>query len=282
MPDCNAHDAVTLHAGWQAELSLAFACRDGATRLAERRHRGPLRVQKPLYPEGPDVCHAIVIHPPGGVVGGDRLQLEAGAGAGAHAVLTTPGAAKWYRANGKTSSQQVRLTAGAGAAIEWLPQESIFYNQAEVALRHDVELAAGASYLGCEILCLGRRASGELFEQGRIAQRTSIRLDGKPVWWEQGALTPAVQASPLGLAGHSVCATLLAVGQPLGAEVLKALRALDDSPRFGATQASRHVLALRWLGDDSERARELMLAALAIVRPALLGRPAMVPRSWRT
>lgn len=282
MPDCNAHDAATLHAGWQAELSLAFACRAGATRLVGRHHRGPLRVQKALYPEGAQVCHAIVIHPPGGVVGGDRLQLDAAAGAGAHAVLTTPGAAKWYRANGKTSSQDVRLTADTGAAIEWLPQESIFYNKAQVALRHDVELAAGASYLGCEILCLGRRASGEIFKEGRINQRTGIRLDGKPVWWEQGLLTPAVQASPLGLAGHSVCATLLAVGKPLGGDVLKALRALDGGPRCGATQASRQVLALRWLGDDSEQARELMLAALAIVRPALLGRDAIVPRSWRT
>jgi urease accessory protein len=282
MPDCNAHDAVTLHAGWSAELALAFACRDGATRLVERRHRGPLRVQKALYPEGPQVCHAIVIHPPGGVVGGDRLQLDATADAGAHAVLTAPGAAKWYRANGRTSSQHVRLTAGPGAALEWLPQESIFYDQAQVMLRHDVELAAGASYLGCEILCLGRRAYGETFNDGRIAQRTSIRLDGKPVWWEQGAVTPAVLASPLGLAGYSVCATLLAVGKPLGTEVLQALRALDDSPRFGATQAGRHVLALRWLGDDSEQARERMLAAMSIIRPALLGRPANVPRSWRT
>ncbi|WP_229499472.1 urease accessory protein UreD [Pseudoduganella ginsengisoli] len=296
------------HAGWHAHLSLAYARDSGATRLTGRRHSGPLRVQKPLYPEGPDVCHTIVIHPPGGVVGGDRLALDATAAEGAHVVLTTPGAAKWYRANGKTSGQQVQLTAGAGAAIEWLPQESIFYDDAHVELQHGVELAADASYVGCEILCLGRRASGESLNTGRIHQRTHIRRGGKLLWWEQGVLTPHTIASPLGLAGHTVCATLLAVGAAFSADLLAAVRALGESQpgavhgaastanaasgapagiqagaaHWGATLAGKHVLAVRHLGHDSEAARELMLAAMRLIRPALLGRAALAPRSWRT
>jgi len=301
MPDSSNHFASPM--AWHAHLSLAFARDGAATRLTGRRHSGPLRVQKALYPEGPAVCHAIVIHPPGGVVGGDRLALDAVAGDGAHAVLTTPGAAKWYRANGRMSGQQVSLAAGRGAAIEWLPQESIFYDDAQVELEHDVQLADDAAYLGCEILCLGRRAAGESFNTGRIRQCTRIRRGGKLLWWEQGVLTPHTMASPLGLDGHTVCATLLAVGTAFPAELLAALRALGApvaadtagtvdiaggtgpaaaKARWGATLAGRHVLVVRHLGHDSEAARELMLSALHLVRPALLGRAAHTPRSWRT
>lgn len=288
MPDSSAHlpHATPGLAGWQASLSLAYSRDGAATRLTGRRHSGPLRVQKPLYPEGPEVCHTIVIHPPGGVVGGDRLALDVAAHSGAHAVLTTPGAAKWYRANGKWSGQQVRLAAGSGAAIEWLPQESIFYDDAHVALEHDVELAGDASYLGCEILCLGRRASGETFNSGRISQHTRIRRGGALLWWERGMLTPQSAASPLGLAGHTVCATLLAAGPLPAPALLPALRALGaaapGNPWWGATMAGKHVLAVRHLGHDSEQARELMLAALHLIRPALLGRAPHTPRSWRT
>lgn len=285
MPDC--HASITQfppHAGpgvWQASLKLGFR-RDGAvTRLALREHHGPLRVQKALYPEDPAVCHAIVVHPPGGVVGGDCLAIDARAGDGAHAFLTTPGAAKWYRANGHVSRQQVALHAGAGASLEWLPQETIFHDDVDVALDHHVTLAADAAYLGCEIACLGRRAAGETFTRGRIAQRTSIRRGGRLLWWEQGVLTPTRQHSPLGLAGRSVCATLVACGAPLGADVLADVRALDDGPHFGATRM-KEVFVVRWLGDDSEAARDIMLAAWRLLRPAVTGRPACEPRSWRT
>jgi urease accessory protein len=151
-------------APWEARLALRFD-RDGdTTRLVGRSHFGPLRVQKALYPEQPAVCHAVVVHPPGGVVGGDRLFIDIDAGAGAHALLTTPGATKWYRASQLSastgrpgvSSQVVRLAAGAGANLEWLPQETIFYNGAQVRLDTEIALGAGAQYIGCEVLCFGR------------------------------------------------------------------------------------------------------------------------------
>ncbi|WP_436269808.1 urease accessory protein UreD [Pseudoduganella sp. LjRoot289] len=280
--------AVPAHAPWQASLALGFADDAGTTRLVERRHSGPLRVQKPLYPEGGAVCHAIVVHPPGGVVGGDQLALSATVGGRARAFLTTPGAAKWYKANGKVSRQSVRLDAGAGASIEWMPQETIFFDGAHVELEQDIALAADASYLGCEILCMGRRASGETFRAGRVAQRTRIRRGGKLLWWEQGALTPDGIASPLGLDGRSVCATLIAAGAPLPAAVLADIRndvgrssGGGDGSGFGATQM-KGLLVVRHLGDDSEAAREIMLAVWRKLRPHLLGRAAFDPRSWRT
>lgn len=281
MPECHALPTSTSAGGWHARLRLGFR-RDGAcTRLAEREHAGPLRVQKALYPEDPAICHAIVVHPPGGVVGGDRLEIAVQAGADAHAFLTTPGAAKWYRANGNVSHQTVALHVAAGGSLEWLPQETIFFDDARVGLEHHVDLAPDAAYLGCEILCFGRRACGEAFANGRIAQRTSIRRGGRLLWWEQGVLTPARLQGRMGMAGRSVCATLLACGPQLPAEILHAVRALADVPHFGATQM-KHVFAVRWLGDDSEAARDIMLAAWRLLRPALLNRPPFDPRSWRT
>jgi urease accessory protein len=220
MPDCSLPDPEfrPASAPWHASLRLRFADDAGTTRLVERAHSGPLRVQKPLYPEGPRICHAIVIHPPGGVVGGDCLAVDATAGAASHAFVTTPGAAKWYRANGKVSRQDVRIGAGAGAAFEWMPQETIFFDDANVVLDHEVELEAGARYIGSEILCFGRRASGESFRRGTIRQRTRIRSAGKLVWWEQGAIDGAGPAmhSRFGLDGASVCATLIGVGTEPG------------------------------------------------------------------
>ncbi|MDC8760945.1 urease accessory protein UreD [Janthinobacterium fluminis] len=286
MPDCSdSQTSITSGGACQARLALGFADDAGTTRLVERAHVGPLRVQQPLYPEGGAVCHVIVVHPPGGVLGGDQLALGASVGPAARAFLTSPGATKWYKANGQVSRQQVRLHAGAGASVEWMPQEGIFFDAADVALEHSVTLAADASYIGCDIICLGRRASGESFNSGRITQLTQVRRGGRLVWWERGVLAGGgdMLRSPLGLHGHSVCATLLAVGRALPADALAGLReaGADGGARFGLTQM-KGVLAARYLGDDSEQARRAMLAVWRRLRPHLLGRAAQVPRIWNT
>ncbi len=272
---------------WQARLGLGFADDGGTTRLVERTHFGPLRVLKPLYPEGARVCHAIVVHPPGGVVGGDELTLTAKADEGAHAFITTPGAAKWYKANGRISRQNIRFDIAAGAKLEWLPQEAIFFDGAQVQLTQSVFLDKHASYIGCDILCFGRTASGERFDQGQIAHHTSIRRAGKLVWWEQGALSgngPSM-FSPLGLSGKTVCASLIAVGKPLPASLLNAIRhevgALSNQGNFGISQI-QSVLVARHLGDSSEMARHVMLCVWRHVRPELMACAARVPRIWNT
>lgn len=271
-----------------ATLSLGFG-RDGdTTRLLRREHYGPLRVQKALYPEGPSVAHAIIVHPPGGVVGGDELRIDASVGAGAAAVISTPGAAKWYRANGHVSRQQLTLSVAGDAALEWLPQETIFFNEADVQLATTVDLQGNARFIGCDILCFGRRASGESFDSGRIRQQLRIERDGKPLWLEQGRLLggSAQMHSPLGLAGHSVCANLVAVGVPTSPSLMQAVRerctvVADGRGRFGATQM-KSVLLVRYLGDSSEVARHVMLAAWQLLRPALLAREATELRIWNT
>lgn len=271
----------------EARLALGFALQDG-TRMVERAHFGPLRVQKPLYPEGKEVCHAIIVHPPGGVVGGDELEIDVHAGDGASAFITTPGAAKWYKANGKISRQQVHIESGAGSCMEWMPQETIFFDQADVRLNHDVVLGPDASYIGCEVLCFGRTASGETFSTGCVKQRTSIRRGGRLVWFEQGKLDAqgSTMQSPLGLAGRTVCAMLIAVGKTLPPSAIAALREeagalAGDGSLFGATQM-KSVIVTRYLGNSSQTARQVMTRAWQLLRPQLTGREAVVPRIWNT
>ena len=271
-----------------ATLTLGFRHQDGATRLTRREHRGPLRVQKALYPEGSQCCHAVIIHPPGGVVGGDELQIRVRVGENANALISTPGAAKWYRSNGKVSRQLLEIAVSKRASAEWLPQETILFNDADVTLHSHIHLESGARYLGCDILCFGRTASGERFTNGRVRQRMFIHVDDTPVFIEQGTLTgsSAMMNSTPGLSGHTVCASLVGVGSPLGNTTLATLRDLcvplvSKHEKFGATQM-KSVVLIRYLGDSSEVARRVMLAAWQVLRPALLGRESTELRIWNT
>lgn len=272
----------------QARLAMKFGEDLGATRLIERGHFGPLLIQKPLYPEGREVCQVVIVHPPGGVVGGDQLEIAAQVGNAAKAQITTPGAAKWYKANGHISRQNVRLEVGVQGSLEWVPQEAIFFNNAHVVLDHQVTLAKEASYIGCEILCFGRTASGESFSDGQIRSRYSIRYENKLIWHEQFRLLggSAAMKSSLGLAGNTVCATLIAVGKVVPPTLISRVREetgviINGVGALGVTQLKSIVVA-RYLGNSSETARRVMLNVWGLLRPTMLNRPAMVPRMWNT
>lgn len=278
---------VPTQAHWLAELQLGFTRSDAATVLSERRHCGPLRVQKALYPEGPDVCQVIVLHPPSGIVGGDRLTIAATVGPQAHAQITTPGAGKWYRSGGPEAAQAIDFSVGPGAQLEWLPQETIVFDGAIGRMTSRVKIAADSRYLGWEILCLGRRAAGERFARGHLALHTRIDSGDLPLWLERGQIggDDPLLASVAGWANASVSGTLLATlhaGDDVAA-LLAACRAI--APADGAEHALSAlpgVLVARYLGDHSEAARHWFVALWQLLRPALLGRPAVPPRIWNT
>lgn len=273
---------------WHAELHLGFSLAGERTVLRENRHRGPLRVQKALYPEGERVCQAIVLHPPSGIAGGDQLAIAVAVGDGASAQLTTPGAGKWYRSDGAEASQRVDLTVGAGATLEWLPQETIVFDGAQARMATRVSLAADSRCIAWDILCLGRAASGERFEKGEISLFCRVDRDGRPIWLERGQVAgnDPMLTSPAGWAGHSVCGTLLCAFPELprqAAALLDALRAIvpADAARHGIT-ALPGVLIARYLGNNSEAARLWFAELWKILRPACVGRPALIPRIWNT
>jgi urease accessory protein len=262
---------------WKAELRLGFARRGARSVLAERRHDGPLVVQKALYPEGDDVCHAIVVHPPAGIAGGDALELAADAGEGAHALLTTPGAGRWYRSGGPWAEQRLRFKVSG--SLEWLPQETIVFDGALARLDTEIRLAGEARYLGWEILCLGRAGSGERFAKGELRLSTRLYRDGKLLWLERGRLEGGGRLldSPTGLQERTVCATLVAASDVSTID-LAACRQVES---LSVTQLPG-VLIARYLGDSSEEAKLRFAKVWSVLRPALFGREAHPPRIWST
>ncbi|MEO7850759.1 MAG: urease accessory protein UreD, partial [Rubrivivax sp.] len=149
--------------GWHARLQLHYR-RDGERCVARARHEGPLRILRSLYPEGPCICHHVLVHPPGGIVGGDVLTLQATLEADTHALITTPGATRFYRSDGETAEQHVQAHVEAGARLEWLPLETIAYSGCQAANRMRFELAPGAEMIGWDVLALGLPASGQGFD----------------------------------------------------------------------------------------------------------------------
>ncbi|SDG56139.1 urease accessory protein [Pseudomonas benzenivorans] len=266
---------------WHAELELGYA-RDGATtRPTLRRHQGPLRVQKHLYAEGPEVCQHIVVHPPGGIAGGDRLDISATVGAGAWAQLTSPGAAKWYRA-AAPAYQNLRLRVEAGATLEWLPQETIVYSAAQAELHSDIELLGDARLCYWDMVALGRPASGERFAAGHFQAQLNIRRDGQLLWHERQRIegSDGLLDSPIGLAGQPVFATLLVSGE-IDVKLLEICRALPCTGRGDLTQLPGLLLA-RCLASEALHARAWLIDIWRLLRPALLGRAAVPPRIWST
>ncbi|MCM8596944.1 urease accessory protein UreD [Accumulibacter sp.] len=271
--------------GWAARLDLAFARRGERSVLVGRAHHGPLRVQKALHPEGPGVCQVIVVHPPGGVAGGDSLEIDVSAATGAHALLTTPGAGKWYRAGGRAARQALTVRVEPQAVVEWLPQETIVFDGCEASMGTRVELADAALYCGWEILCLGRTAAGETFSRGRLALATRIERAGAPLWVERGQLAGGsswLAAAP-GLAGRPVCATLLLAGRAIDGEWIDACRAIPLADGvLGGVSMLPEVLVARCLAPAAEAARGWLSELWQQLRPRALGRVADPPRIWNT
>jgi urease accessory protein len=274
---------VGKRASWHARLDLAFARRGARSVLTRRTHSGPLVVQKPLYPEGDDVCQCIVIHPPGGIVGGDHLELVLDAADNAHAQVTMPGAAKWYGSTGNNASLTLRLSIGAGAAFEWLPQGAIVFDGARVDIDTRIDLARDATFIGWECACLGRTASGERYEHGVWRQRFDI-FRGDALLWSERARVHAgstLATSPAGLNGRPVFGTFVAVG-PAFKESLAVCRDVPCRSGEGAVTQLPDVLVARFRGDALEDAHAYFAALWDAIRPQLLGRPAVHPRIWAT
>ncbi|OEO27314.1 urease accessory protein UreD [Pseudomonas marincola] len=270
---------------WHAELELGYARNGDTTRPVMRRHKGPLRVQKHLYAEGPEVCQHIIVHPPGGIAGGDRLDISANVATGAWAQLTSPGAAKWYRAAGP-AFQQLNLHVEAGATLEWLPQETIVYSAAQAELSTSIELEGDARLFYWDIIALGRPASGERFDQGHFQSALDIRRDGELIWHERQRIcgNDGLLDSPIGLDGKPVFATLL-VSADIDPQLLEQCReqlGVTSGQVRGDLSQLPGLLVARCLASEALHARAWLIELWRLLRPAALGREAVPPRIWNT
>lgn len=284
MDDAVAERHAPASSGWEAELALHYARRGQRTVLERREHRGPLVVQKPLYPEGDAVCQTIVVHPPAGIAGGDRLLLDVRVGERAHAQATTPGAAKWYRSAGAAASQKLMFSVASDAVFEWLPQESILYDGALATLETEIALAGNAVLLAWDIVCLGRRLSGERWRRGRLRQRLTLRRDGARRWSERAIVDGGgdLLDAAVGLKGRTVFGTFLASALEIPHDLLAACRTIGCDDGEAAVTRLPGVLVARYLGDSPEAARGYFSALWALARQALAHRSAVPPRIWST
>jgi urease accessory protein len=274
---------------WEARLSLEFRRVQERTYLAKNLHIGPLVLQKTLHPEGEQVCHGVIIHPPGGVAGGDALTLNVNVAQNAHTFLTTPGAGKWYKANGQLAIQHLQFKLERAACLEWLPQENILFDGAQVKFNAEVNLVADAQYVGWEILCFGRQAQNEVWETGGLQQALTIRRDDELIWNERTCLKPEhdLIKSIVGLNGNAVSASFVIAAGTLPVSVLSACRAvqpklkLDIRAKYGVT-ALPQIFAARYVGQSAQSARQYFEALWQILRPWYAGREVTRPRIWNT
>ncbi len=278
---------------WHARLHLAYqqeAVRTATRTVARFRHDGPLRILQSLYPEGDTVCHNVLVHPPGGLVGGDTLDIDIEAADGSHGLITTPGASRFYRSEGELALQRTRIRLAAGARLEWLPLEAICYSGCQAENRLSIEVAPGAELIGWDVTALGLPNANQPFERGTYLQH--IEVPG--VWLERGRIDAAdhrLLQSPIGLGGHRCMASLFFVaGSPMARARRDALLAhartlLEASALFdsaGATSPHAEVVVLRVLAPVVEPAMQLLRQVWQAWRAELWQMPAGLPRIWAT
>jgi urease accessory protein len=258
------------------ESRVAFAVRDGKTRLADLYQRDPCRVLFP-EPELGEPPQAVLITTSGGVTDGDRLKMVIEVGPGAQAVAATQAAEKIYRAakGGGHCTMEIALGVGEGGALDWLPQETIVFEGARLKRRTVADVAAGGSLLACEVVVLGRAASGERFTGGLLLDAWSVRRSGKLVWTDALRLEGE---TPLG-AGFGTAnalATVIGVWDDPHPhfEQARALLEEADQVRAGVTLVNGIVVA-RLLGETTA-----VRAAVFHFLVRLRGCP--LPRVWRT
>jgi len=271
--------------GWHGSLDLVYAHDDGATRLIHSKMRSPLKVQRSFYPEGPAVCHNIVLHTAGGIVGGDRLEQNIHLQANSHALITTAAAGKVYRSNGQEARHRINLKVEAGACLEWLPQETIIFNGAVYRQDLRVELAPGASWLGWEITRFGRTARGEQFLQGNWRSHSEVWQQGYPLWIERQWL-PGSEASfnsPHGLAGEPIVGMLCWLSQPITPNLLEQVKKLwnakENQGEAGVTQLVAGLLC-RYRGASTSEVRNWFTEVWQLLRLSSSGHSVKKPRVW--
>ena len=271
-------------APWRARLHLEFLKNPnqiGQT-MAHSHHFGPLRIQKLLYPEGPQLCHAIIVHPPGGIAGGDDLCIEAKIEQGAAALLTTPGATRWYGSTGATATQ--RVTLDIQGDCEWLPLETIVYDHARVNSDIQIDCHDQARMIGWDTLIFGRQSSGEDFSEGDFHQTISCRFNRRLLWQERTRVHggDSLLDSPMGLQGQRAASTVWAIrsaNEPWTEDALEMLRA--EAPDLAWSILWPRLLVGRQIGDPLVL-KSRNAAAWALLRPLVFVRAAVEPRIWST
>lgn len=274
---------------WHAQLDIDYTKSSGRT-VARHLHTGPLRVLQSLYPEGDAICHNVLVHPPGGLVGGDTLDIKVRISGSAHGLITTPGATRFYRSSGEAAIQRAHLTLSDQARLEWLPLEALAFNDCRAENHLTLSLAPEAEFMGWDVTAFGLPLAQQPFEAGQFLQH--IEVPG--VWLERGLIRAEdhrLMNSPLGLAGQRCMASLFFVaGSKLErnrrAQALEVARDVIEKHELrlsaGATSPDGQVVIVRVLAPVVEPAMNLLREVWVNWRQHFWGMSSTVPRIWST
>jgi urease accessory protein len=272
---------------WRADLKLDYTLESQRT-VVRYLHQGPLRILQSLYPEGDQICHNVLVHPPGGLVGGDTLDIQVTVAEGAHGLVSTPGATRFYKSGGHPALQQVVAHLADNAKLEWLPLEAIAYNDCEATNRAIFNLAPSAELITWDVTALGLPSSDMAFTQGHFQQH--IEIPG--VWLERGNIRGEDTRwlnSPLGLAGSKCLASLVfasgsAIDSDRTTQALEAAREVIESHplrlQAGITCVHPQVIVLRVMSPLVEPTMDLLKKVWAVWRHTLWALPSTPPRIW--
>jgi len=277
--------------GWQAKLDIDLTSREHQTIVSKALHYGPLRIQK-SFPQDDGSCHLYILHPPGGLVGGDQLSIRITAEHETRTLITTPSAGKFYRCLEDLGQKQtVQISVGESAQVEWLPQENIFFDGAKANVETEVHLDADSVFLGWEIQCLGRQASGECFRSGSVMQRLRLYRNGRLVHRDRLELRPEIplMSAGWGLGGMNVIGALIAAipaGQTRSKSrriqsVIADLNAIYPAQVWGFSLKESVVLG-RYLGESREECRSGLNEMRLLLGAADISATSSEPRIWNT
>ena len=270
---------------WTGELELEFAQKNLATQLTHSYAVAPLKIQRSLYPEGEEICHCILLHTAGGLVGGDRLSTKIHLQPNTQALLTTAAASKIYRSNGKESIQNTHIRIEKGASLEWFPQETIAFAEAQHRQTTRIELAPSATCTLWEIVRFGRTARGEKFLGGNWRSHTEIWRDEMPLWIDRQHLNGQLETleSANTLNGYAIAASFIFVGATVEPELVTRIRSTWEQGGYsGMSGVTRSLAGLvcRYCGDSSSDARKWFQEIWQLLRVSYKNRPICVPRVW--
>jgi urease accessory protein len=271
------------HSGWQGRLELAYQHNQGKTQAVRCQGTAPLKVQRSFYPEGEGICHNIILHTAGGIVGGDRLEIDVELQPHTQVVITTAAAGKIYGNNGQISSQQIVQNVGENACLEWVPQETIIFTGANFQQYLRVNLAPTASWLGWEIIRFGRTARGERFTQGDWKSATEVYRGNVPVWIDRQRLIGAETIdSPHCLAGQAIVGSLAWISAPVSKEIISEARSLfgGEPSKIGVTRLTEGLLC-RYRGDSTTEVRQWFIAVWHLLRHSFLKTSPIQMRVWQ-
>jgi len=276
---------TSLNSGWKAKLQLKFIEENNKTILKHRSHQGPLQIQKVFYPETNGACHVYILHPPGGVVGGDSFDIQVQVDSNAKVLVTTPAAGKFYRSSGNEAFQQQTITVADHGVLEWFPAENIFFRGAKANLRTRIDLSRESHFIGWDILCLGRPTIGEVFSQGHLTQKVDIFLNGRPVCLERLMVreNDAILDAKWGLGGKPVVGSFFCFSSRKDiVDLLRQSISLSENDDLFSITLLDGIILCRYLGNSVERVKRNFIKFWQILRLALRNHEAVAPRIWNT